>query len=47
MEAREGTRDTAWVAWLCEALRSRAETRHVPVLMMTSLDDDASIIKAY
>lgn len=32
---------------LCELLRSRAETRHMPVLMMTSLDDDASIIKAY
>jgi diguanylate cyclase (GGDEF)-like protein len=32
---------------LCEALRARSDTRHVPVLMMTSLDDDASINKAY
>ncbi|MCB1738723.1 MAG: EAL domain-containing protein, partial [Gammaproteobacteria bacterium] len=32
---------------LCETLRGRLDTRHVPILMMTSLDDDASIAKAY
>ena len=32
---------------LCRVLRDRAETRHVPILMATGLDDVASIANAY
>ncbi len=32
---------------LCETLRARPDTRHLPVLMMTGLEDDASIARAY
>jgi diguanylate cyclase (GGDEF)-like protein len=32
---------------VCEELRSRPETRDVPVLMMTGLDDHDSIVRAY
>ena len=32
---------------VCEMLRSHAETRHLPVLMMTGLDDEKSIMRAY
>ncbi|MCU0967644.1 MAG: EAL domain-containing protein [Rubrivivax sp.] len=32
---------------ICRSVRARAELKHVPVLMLTGLDDDASIERAY